>query len=667
MKRLRLPSHLPAPIVTALAFGLVGCLLFAVSHASTPTTNSEAEDGAVSSCASTVTDTSASGGSAVKFGGCTGGADTNPSADAGASLPISYSLSSLSGTVTYLATIGSDSGSGTVSSPYATLAKAISATPSGGTIVVRGGTYRQGGVTISKSLKIIAYPGETPIFNGAVAVSDGWSTSGSLSYRTYTAMPVTDGEGISFTDCEEQTSSCVGKYPDQVWLPNGQQLQQVASQADVATGKFYVDSSNNRLYVTTSDASQGTLEVSSQRKLASVSAANVTIEGVEIIRYSNTASDYGVITYTGSADNSLLKDVYISDAAFVAVDYTPTDSDLNVGSTIQDSTIRYSNWMGVGTNGTTSFTLDHDDINNMNFFNEFTASPQSGALKTGRTWYTKVVNSKITDNKSHGLWFDQSNYMVDVAGNDIENNTGAALFFEISDYLYAANNYFNGNGRNSIEVSGSSDAYIVNNTFVGSGEQLGVYVDGRSVAGCSDPDRSSACSGSYGSDVDKYHSPHPATMTWIPSVNLIVDNIFAYPSGSGYCGLPNLTMCITENNGDADVDISTIIHHADTDNNIPQTVINGNVYADNTSKFISTVQIGDFSSLSAFISALAGSPVSISGMESKGLTGTSYVNTDGSPTSSLAALHSSAYAVPTESHLNTYIPAGTKHYGVLWK
>ncbi|MFO0920365.1 MAG: hypothetical protein U0451_01690 [Candidatus Saccharimonadales bacterium] len=43
------------------------------------------------------------------------------------------------------------------------------------------------------------------------------------------------------------------------------------------------------------------------------------------------------------------------------------------------------------------------------------------------------------------------------------------------------------------------------------------------------------------------------------------------------------------------------------------------------------------------------------------------VNTDGSPTSSLTSAHSQAVAVPTNIVINKYIPAGTKHYGVLNK
>jgi hypothetical protein len=660
----RLPSRQLAAVTVVVLFGAFGTVLLTDSHATTPTADFEAENGTLAGCTSGVADATASGGHAVSFGNCIHSTG-NPSADAGAQLPISYNLSSLGGTVRYISPSGSDNNSGSVSSPYATLGKAISASSSGDSIVVRGGTYRdQGSFGIGKSLKIIAYPGETPVFNGATPVSGGWTASGSLSYRSYTPMPVTDGSGISFTGCVNQASSCLGKYPDQVWVGNTQ-YQQVGAQADVVSGKFYVDSANSRLYMLTSDVNKGSIEVSNERKLASVNAPNVTFDGLKIIRYSNTASDYGVISFSGGADNALVQDVYISDCAFMGLNFGPNGSDLNENSTVKDSSILYSNWMGISANATTSLTLDHDDISNMNQFGEFVNSPASGSLKTSRTWHTKVLNSKIMNDQSKGLWFDQSNYDVQVVGNDIENNNDSGIFFEISDHVYAVNNYVKTPGGGmGIKTAGSSNVYLVNNTLVGGTPPFIVAVDNRSIAGCSDP-ANAVCANSLSSDRDTYHG-HLASVTWIPTLDMLVNNILAYPSGSGNC--PSSTdFCVTKTNGSATVAINTIIHGADSANNIPQTLINGNVYANGSGNIIDIVALSNYTTTSAFASAMAGSPVNISGFESKGLAGNGYVNSDGSPTAALAALHGSAYPVPSDSVVNTFLPAGTKHYGVLWQ
>ncbi|MEU6075881.1 cellulose-binding protein [Micromonospora sp. NPDC047074] len=85
-----------------------------------------------------------------------------------------------SGNVLYVAPTGSDSASGTESNPT-TLASAITRIPAGGTIYMRGGTYRysqtitiaQGNNgTSSARKKLFAYAGETPVLNFSAQSED---------------------------------------------------------------------------------------------------------------------------------------------------------------------------------------------------------------------------------------------------------------------------------------------------------------------------------------------------------------------------------------------------------------------------------------------------------------------------------------------------------------
>jgi pectate disaccharide-lyase len=72
----------------------------------------------------------------------------------------------------YISPSGSDSNSGTIDSPFYSLAKAVTYATSGSTIYARGGTYAYSTmVTLSQTgtssapIKIFAYPGEKPVFN----------------------------------------------------------------------------------------------------------------------------------------------------------------------------------------------------------------------------------------------------------------------------------------------------------------------------------------------------------------------------------------------------------------------------------------------------------------------------------------------------------------------
>lgn len=588
-------------------------------------------------------------------------AATTTSSNAGAKLPISYDINGIVATKRFVSPSGNDStGNGSLSSPYATLGKAISVATSNDTIVLRGGIYREGNVNVpsTKALRIVAYPGEIPEFRGSKNYTTGWTTEGSYKYRSYTPQPVTDGSGISFTTGQNLTSSQVGKHPDQAWVGDTQ-LRQVTSKSAVTAGNFWVDSANNRIYLHGTNVTGATIEVSDKDVWITVSSPNTTLEGIKVTRYSNSANDYGVIRVQNTADNNLLKNMYISDASFIAVNYAG-NSDLNKNSTMQNTTIQTSNWMGVSATYTDYLKLDGVHISRLNQFDEFTSSPQSGALKTSRTRYTKVLNSVITNNRSHGLWFDQSNYDVDVANNRITDNTGTGVFFEISDDLLLINNYIKATGEGRpTRLAGSSGLKIINNTIVGGADSLGVFTDTRSIAGCAVD--ASKCQGAstYSSDRDTVR-PKIATMDWMPRIDAMYNNIIAYSTNAGWCG--NTTTCISVSSENASAPIQTIIHKADSGRGIPQTFINGNVYANGSNRII-TASNKAYYNLSGFTSAMAASPVYISGIDINSKLGNSWVNADGSPTSALAAKHGEAIAIPTNADINTYIAAGTKYYG----
>lgn len=637
--------------------GAVGLVLLAAARAANPAIAIEVEMG--SGNAAVVNDMTASGGRAIEFV-----ARPSPSDSAGARLPLQYSMTSLQGNLIFVSPNGSDSAAGTQNAPFATLSKAISSAQSGSTIVLRGGTYRQGGFVINKSLTVIAYPGETPSFVGADSANTGWTVSGNTAYRNYTSRPVTDGSGIKVTECQNLSSSCIGKFPDQVWSGD-RMLRQVESVSAVTDDTFFVDRANNRVYVSKNTSSSGNVEISNRARFAIVNAPDVTLKGFRVIRYANGAAENGVILFDGRADRAVLDNMYVADSSFKAVAFAPNGSDKNEGSTVRQSTVTRSNWMGVTAFATDGFTMDKTVVSNLNPYNEFTTSPASGALKTSRTWNTKVTNSRIINNKSQGLWFDQSNYNVEVANNHIDNNSGSGLFFEISDRLFAVNNYVRATGgARAMKLAGGSSMYLVNNTVIGGADPIGVYVDARSIPGCSNPANGSSC-GPYSSDLNTYF-PYKETLTWQPSIDLFINNVVAYPTATGYCGTTT-SLCITHKHTNATVDITTIIHKQNSRLGLPQTLFSGNAYANGSGNVIGSRQLGNFKTARDFAIAMSLAPVAINGFEPANLSGNMYVMSDGTPTDQLSSRNSDAAVVPNIPSVSKYIDTGTRHIGVTWK
>lgn len=660
------------------AFAVVGVALLLSTKAATPTAFFEAEAGTRGTCAEQINNlSSASGGSAIRF--CSG--ETGDTTTPGAHLPIDYSLSSLTGTVRYVAaTGGSDSNAGTQAAPFATIAKGISASAANDTVVLRGGTYREGGIVVNKAgLKIIAYPKETPTVTGSVAIGGAWTPEGSYGYKAYTPMqtPVDGDLGIQWVSQNQNLTSntgYIGLRPDQVWV-NGTKLAQKPNKTDVTDSTFYVDTTNNRVYLSATNAAKSDIEITNKQKAVSLAASNTVLEGIRFQRFaaclhsSGNCQEADIVAGT-NINNTVLRNVEVLDSSFVGVKYAN-----NNGNLMKNVTVNSSNWMGVNATLTQNLTLDAAQLNSHNKAGEFSNSPQSGGLKTSRTWYTKVINSDVSESNSHGIWFDQSNYKMEVANSTVINNYGAGIFFEISDDLLLANNYIvnnGGSGAASVEIAASSGVKLVNNTIVrGPKDILAFYTDPRSKPGCvTDPDvcgvktYSSERGGPSGTSV-------PPTMTWINGLDLMVNNIIGYPDGSGYCD-NKVPFCFTQARSDSGVTTTSpmdaMFHKADS--NRPQTIMSNNVFA-NPADSASIYRIKNTTSntkysISQFTSFLAGAPVSIPGLESTSFSDASWFSSDGTPTAALAAKHSQAYAIPS-SITSKYPALATKHYGVLWK
>ncbi len=600
---------------------------------------------------------------------------------AGASLPIDYGTADLPGRVLFVAPTGSDSAPGTVERPLGSVTAAlkVAATGERTAIVARGGLYREGALFVpaTKSINLRSYPGEIAVFRGSRALAGAWRTeSDGLRSHAYSPQPVDYGSGLGDSS---GFADPVAQHPDQVWV-DSRQLRQVLNRTAVTTGTFFVDRSASRVLLAPADQSAGVVEASGERRFITIRGDETTLEGIKVERFSNSLADYGVIRIehttdrTDPLDGITIADVVIDDSAMQAVQVLVADSagfprrypeDLVNNVTFRDVTISDSNWMGIAANWVDGLYLDRVRIVGSNGFGEFRSSPQSGALKTSRVRDVRVAGSVIANNRSHALWFDQSNVKAVVVGNEITGNAGAGVFWEISDDIVIANNYISvpASGSNAVKVAGASGVRLINNTLVGGRDVLGVYTDSRSKPGCASA-TAPLCDYSYSSDRDGVR-PRPATLDWMPRIDLLLNNILAHPASPGYCA-GRATMCVTTTNAGATVPLNSILHSAQPTRGIPSTRLEGNVYVDGNGAAI-RVGPGSFSTLSPWRTFLASEPLGLVNQEGSARTGDGLVSADGRPTGLLAAEHNQAAPIPTDATINAYISSGTRHYGVLWR
>ena len=171
----------------------------------------------------------------------------------------------------FVATTGNDSNAGNEAAPWKTIGHALTAAPGGSTIVIHGGTYREGSLNLSgKKLTLQPYPHEKVWLKGSLVVSN-WVASGS-AWRS-------DGWIAQFA-LDTPAEAIDSNYPmaphrDMVFV-NGKALRQVGSLAQVAAGTFYADYSNHRLYIGDNPAGK-TVEATAQAIALNIVGANGTV------------------------------------------------------------------------------------------------------------------------------------------------------------------------------------------------------------------------------------------------------------------------------------------------------------------------------------------------------------------------------------------------------
>lgn len=620
----------------------------------------------------------------------------------GADLPIIYTLATdyPTGTKWYVEPAIADGGTGagtacTLASPCASTQQAHTNASNGDVIVLGGGVYRnEFNRTFTKSITLVAATGEIPVFSGSVVVTGTFTNEvGAHSYVSYDDQPITNGSMSITTGVGVQGGmNGVGRFPDQAWIDNVLATQ-VTTKAAVTDGKFWVDSTNSRLYVTDADAAKP-VEIcpagSSGNDDWAGFSGPIKLRGVILRRYCNDGSAFGVLDVNNTGDGSVLEDVVVEEPSLLGIALAGGSGTLLEDVTMTRVTITRAGWVGLSPNYVEDFVATSLNVTGSNWFDEFTNSPVSGGVKLAHTRRATIKESLIVDNDGVGIWWDQSNMESTTAKSIIGNNEGTQLFIEISDRALVIDNLIIGTAASTgLKGAGSGGLRLVNNTIIGGLDPIGIYSDARSVASTVFAKRcattftwvnssavEAACTGGTASSDRWTHDPVPATMDWQPRIDMMINNIVGYPSGQLYCE-SMVALCVETVHTNATFPLSAVFHAADGSRGIPQTLINGNVYANGTGTNIAVLEREGVSNsthtaigtLRTYLATLGST-----GNEALGLSGNQYVNADGTPTFALETYagsgctgHACAVGVPTDAAINAYIAPNVKHFGVTWQ
>ena len=384
-------------------------------------------------------------------------------------------------------------GTGTQANPYATAAKGVAMCPSGGTVVLRGGNYREGstpnsqglGVTVLRPMVIQPAPGEAVWFEGSDVFSSWtlhatgvWKTAWTYTFN-HSGTYSFSGSGTSLVDAAYPMS----RFTEQVWH-NGTYLTQVATLAEVTTGTFFVDEAADYLYIgndpTGAEVRASTRCVAMTFAGTPPGASGSTLRGIGFRRYGNQVPDPGVIKV--NRGEVLVEDCWIEDNSAIGLSV--------FGDTFSNVTLRRvtsirNGLMGVQAEKANNLLLE-DCLITGNNHQHFLFGQSSGGVKVTRSRPVTVRNCTISDNIGPGLWFDQSCYDMRVSGCDIQNNTGAGFTIENCATGVLVDCLVTGNGTKGVHILGANSCQVWNCTLDDDYETLVVQHDSRTWANTSD-------------------------------------------------------------------------------------------------------------------------------------------------------------------------------------
>ncbi|WP_394843548.1 right-handed parallel beta-helix repeat-containing protein [Pendulispora brunnea] len=402
--------------------------------------------------------------------------------------------------VLYVATNGNDaSGTGAAASPYQTLGKALQVAngkPAGPTwtIVMRGGTYREGQLTVTRNdITIQRYKSEVVYLLGSTALA-GFSGSGPYTLTVTSVDTAPLEQSCADDSLLGGTGRHYGSESPFALFRDGIPLQRVSQAVVPASGQYTYDPAYN--VVTLADP-PSQIELASKLFAIMSKASNVKIAGLDIEGYATCVVHWKKVVGGHSYYNSPI--VFYKDAESESGGVLENSTVANNAAggvmvarahhvRISGNTIVNNGWTGV-------YGSDSDDLtvyDNSISYNNVRRWDNSGRAGMNVTHGLRgvIFNNVFERNASSGFWCDQgcgtndANQPYVIARNVLRYNEKNGILYEVSHDAVIASNVAHDNGESGIALSGSRSIDIWNNTAVdNNAADVSIVDDSRCVEG----------------------------------------------------------------------------------------------------------------------------------------------------------------------------------------
>ena len=371
---------------------------------------------------------------------------------------------------------GSDSNSGSSSSPLKTIQAAVNKANTnnqksiGTKIVVNAGVYREtvnidpvSGLT-SAPLTLEAASNGAAIISASDALS-GWSPD-----------PQYSGAFVTNWTPTQSTCALPSGWPavqpialhTEMTFVNGIPMTQVLAGSDLKPGTFFVNTTDGTLHLFPPagvDPSSAVIEAASRVKTISVvSRTNIVLRGLVFEHAASCINNSGA-TVTSST-NVLIDSIQANSNNFAGLGIF---SSTNV--TVQNSTGSYNGGIGfqASKDQATLFTNNETDYNNWRGAQAAFYNWAMGGTKLFQMRTTTVQNHASYNNQAQGLWFDTDNQKVTINNATLVGSYNAALQLERNEGPILLENSHLCSSGVGVNVLTTEGLAVNNNVFYNNG------------------------------------------------------------------------------------------------------------------------------------------------------------------------------------------------------
>ena len=389
--------------------------------------------------------------------------------------PQTYSIPTNAAHVYYVAPDGKSAATGDSLSNPTSLPAAIEKVVTGDALILRGGTYRIGGLKLNQGITIQPYGDERPVLKGT-QVADKWEAQSNGLWRTSwtTLFPMKPQDWWQRN--REGRKTPLWLFNNDMVFIDGKPLKAVGWDGAVNADSYLVDYEKGQIYIGT-DPTNHLVEITAYdgaltRVITELNGRasdrkGFTLRGLTFTQYAYRALEIGGTEPEAPADPSTFgKDVVGTTVEDVTITYCSRVAGYFRGDhfTLRRCLISDTSTEGI-------FVLDSADclleknIFARNNVEEITGYYPSAVKIFNQSYRVVCRDNLVTDqHNSNGIWYDVGNVDAVFVNNWIEDCQDG-FFFEISKGAICAGNVFV-NCDKGVRALNSARVRVYNNTFV---------------------------------------------------------------------------------------------------------------------------------------------------------------------------------------------------------